>query len=226
MRTRNTQRRDVTHAPTEAHEEHEEEINRRWPWLLPLAAGIFLGAAIFEVFPDALAYADGSAWVWAAFGLIVFIAARDGLDYLGQHGLAWVATLGIWIHSFLEGAVTASSYGVGLIVGLIVSAGLILHLIPEVGAVIALLTAAGLSLREAIIRNVITWFLIIVGFLVVYFFLPSLPRSVLGAALAFGAGGFLYLAYLSWREHQWSPLPSIALTVAGALLIGVIRVVA
>ncbi|HEX5416967.1 MAG TPA: hypothetical protein VFZ25_14990 [Chloroflexota bacterium] len=214
------------HPPTESSEECEEAITRRWPWLLPLAAGIFLGAAIFEVFPDALAYAGGRAWLWAIVGIAVFVAVRDGLDYIGKHGLAWVATLGIWLHSFLEGAVTASSYGAGLIVGLIVSAGLILHLIPEVGAVIALLTAAGLSLKEAIIRNVITWFLIIVGFLVVYFFLPELPRSILGAALAFGAGGFLYLAYLSWREHHWSLLPSLALVVVGALLIGVIRLLA
>lgn len=113
-----------------------------------------------------------------------------------------------------------------LIVGLIVSAGLILHLIPEVGAVIALLMAAGLSLKEAIIRNVITWILIIVGFLVVFVFLPSLPESALGAALAFGAGGFLYLAYLSWREHHWSLLPSLAMAIVGALIIGTIRLVA
>lgn len=212
--------------PNESHEEREEAISRKWPWLLPLAAGIFLGGAIFEIFPDALALAGAIAWVWALFGLVLFIAVRDGLDYIGRRGLAWVATLGIWLHSFLEGAVTATSYGVSLLVGLIVSAGLILHLIPEIGAVIALLTAAGLSLREAIIRNVITWLFVIIGFLVVYLFLPNLSPEVLGAALAVGAGGFLYLAYLSWRERQWSLLPSLAFVVLGALIVGVIRVVA
>ncbi|MGH2460011.1 MAG: ZIP family metal transporter [Chloroflexota bacterium] len=219
---RQTQPREAGRAPTEA---REEEIGRRWPWLLPLAAGIFLGAAAFEVFPDALAEAGTLAWLWAVVGLIAFVLVRDGLDYIGQRGLAWVATLGIWLHSFLEGAVTATSYSVSLVVGLLVSAGLILHLIPEVGAVIALLTAAGLSLKDAIIRNVITWGFIIVGFLIVYLFLPGLSRSVLGAALAFGAGGFLYLAYLSWREHQWLLAPSIGLVILGALLIGGIRLV-
>ncbi len=211
-----------TVVPAEA---HEAQINRQWPWLLPLAAGIFLGAVIFEIFPDALGYTGSSAWLWAVVGLLAFILVRDGLDYVGEHGLAWVATLGIWLHSFLEGAVTATSYGVSLLVGLLVSAGLILHLIPEVGAVIALLTAAGLSLREAVIRNVITWAFIIVGFVVVYLFLPGLSRATLGDVLAIGAGGFLYLAYLSWREHQWSLLPSLVFVGVGALIIAALRLV-
>jgi hypothetical protein len=38
----------------EKHEEAEEAWAERWPWLLPLAAGIFLGAAAFEMIPEAL----------------------------------------------------------------------------------------------------------------------------------------------------------------------------
>ncbi len=216
--------RQAEHADTrELAERHEEALASRWPWLLPLAAGIFLGAALFEMLPDALERIGLSALPWALGGIVLFVLVRDGLDYLGQHGLAWVATLGIWLHSFLEGAVTATSYGVSLLVGLLVSAGLILHLIPEVGAVIALLTAAGLSLRQALIRNGITWALIVVGFLVVYLFLPSLPQTVLGAAMALGAGGFAYLAYLSFWERRWGLLPSLALVALGVLAMGIIR---
>jgi len=219
------QRGTGTHADERA-EAREEELARRWPWLLPLAAGIFLGAAAVEVMPDALDLAGPRAWSWALFGLALFVAVRAGLDYVGQRGLPWVATLGIWLHSFLEGAVTATSYGVSLLVGLLVSVGLILHLIPEVGAVIALLTAAGLSLRQAIIRNGITWALIVVGFLTVYLFLPNLSAEVLGAALALGAGGFLYLAYLSFRERQWPLAPSLLMVALGTLVIGAMRLVA
>ena len=124
-------------------EASEEEVARRWPWLLPLAAGIFLGAAVLEVLPDALKMVGLLAWLWTLVGLALFVLVRNGLDYIGQRGLVWAATLGIWLHSFLEGAVTATSFGAGFLVGLLVSAGLILHLIPEVGAVIALRTAAG-----------------------------------------------------------------------------------
>ncbi len=214
------------HQAAEAAEAHEEELARRWPWLLPLAAGIFFGAAVFEVFPDALERSGAAAWLWAIIGLLAFIIVRDGLDYLGRHGLAWVATLGIWMHSFLEGAVTAAGYGVSLLVGLLVTTGLILHLIPELGAIIVLLTAAGLTLRDAVIRDAITYVFLLVGFLVVYFFLPGLSPQVLGAALGFGSGGFLYLAYLSWREQHWTLLPSLLIAAAGAILILAVRVIA
>ncbi len=145
---------------------------------------------------------------------------------LRQHGLAWVSTLGIWLHSFLEGAITATSYGVSLLVGLLVSAGMILHLIPEVGAVIALLMAAGLSFRQALVRNGITWMLLVVGFLVVSLLLPGLSAGVLGAALAVAAGGFLYLAYLSWEERRWDVGPSLATAVVATLLMALLGVTA
>jgi zinc transporter ZupT len=139
---------------------------------------------------------------------------------------SWVATLGIWLHSFLEGAVTATSFGVGLLTGILVSVGLILHLIPEVGAVIALLSAAGLSLRQALVRNGVTWALIVVGFLVVYVFLPDMSEVVLAAVLSSGAGGFLYLAYASWRERKWSLGPSMGMAALGIALMGALRLIA
>lgn len=206
-------------------EEQEEALARKWPWLLPLAAGIFLGAALFDMLPEALEKANMAAWLWALLGLAFFIGVRDGLDYLGKHGLAWVATLGIWLHSFLEGAVTATSFGVSFWVGLLVSVGMIFHLIPEVGAVIALLSAAGVSLRNALIRNGITWVILVAGFVITYLFLRGIPPAVLGSTLAFGAGGFLYLAYLSWKEHKWQLLPSLLVGVVGILLTGLLKVV-
>jgi len=55
----------------------------------------------------------------------------------------WVGALGIWLRSFLKGAVAGSSFGVSPGgVGLLVSAGLILRLIPVVGAAIALFKLA------------------------------------------------------------------------------------
>jgi zinc transporter ZupT len=208
----------TVHEDRRSHKEQEKALARRWPWLLPLAAGLFLGAAAFEMMPEAIERAQTPAWWWAVGGVIAFVAARQGPDAIGRAGLAWVATLGIWIHSFLEGAVTASSYGVSFLVGLLVSVGLILHLIPEIGAVIAVLTAAGLSLRQALIRNAITWGLIVVGFMVVSLLLPQLSQDVLGAGLAFGAGGFLYLAFASWQEREWGLAQSIGVAAVGVLI--------
>jgi hypothetical protein len=32
--------------------QREEVLEKKWPWLLPLAAGIFLGASIIEMLPE------------------------------------------------------------------------------------------------------------------------------------------------------------------------------
>ncbi|GEM_PF-2753974 len=205
--------------------DEEARLARRWPWLLPLAAGIFLGAALLEMLPEGLARAGAPAGLWAGAGLAVFLGVRVGLDLAGRRGIAWVATLGIWFHSFLEGAIAASSYGVNLLVGLLVSLGLILHLIPEVAAVIALLTAVGLSLRQALWRNLLTWAMIGLGFVVVALLLPGLPPSTLGSALAFAGGGFLALAYFSWQERQWGLAGSVVAVLLGVLIVGLLRLV-
>jgi len=209
----------------QVHEQREREFVDRWPWLLPLAAGIFVGAAIFEMLPHAIKDTGASAWGWLLAGVALFVAVREGLDYIGRHGLAWAATLGIWSHSFLEGAVTASGYTASLLTGLLVSTGLILHLIPELVAVIAVLGAAGVSRRQAIGRTVVTWGILLVGFVVTYVFLPGVSDRTLGAALAVGAGGFLYLGYVSWRERRWSLAKSSLVAGAGVALLAALALV-
>ena len=203
--------------------EREQRFARRWPWLLPLAAGIFLGGATLEMLPQAFGKAGPPVWLWTLGGLALFVLVHNGLNALGRRGLASVATFGIWLHCLLEGAVVATSYSVSLLVGLLVSAGMILHLIPEVAAVIALLGAAGLSFRQALLRNAVTWLLLIAGFLVVYLLLPGVAPSVLGGLLALGAGGFLYLAYLSWQERQWGIGRSTVAALVGVAVVGTVR---
>ncbi len=206
--------------------ESERALGRRWPWLMPAAAGVFLGVAVFEMLPEATDVVGAQAWLWALTGLVLFVVVRNGLDYIGQRGLVWMAALGIWLHSGLEGAVAAFSFGAGLLVGLLVSTALFLHLFPEVGAVTVLLTSAGLTTRQALIRTGISWAFIVGGFLVVILFLPNLPEAALGAALAVGSGIFFCLTYLTFAERQWTLAPSLLVSAAGVILVGVFRLLA
>jgi hypothetical protein len=68
--------------------------------------------------------------------------------------------------------------------------------------------------------------LIIVGFLVVYFLLPGISPAILGAVLAAGAGGFLYLAYVSWKERRWGLGPSLGVAGVGVAVIALVKLVA
>jgi zinc transporter ZupT len=194
-------------------------------WVVPLAAGIFAGAAAFEVFPFAVRRIGLAAAAWGLGGLLVFIAIHKGLDALGHHGAAGASTLGMWLHAFLEGVVTATGYGVSTTLGVLLSLGLVAHLIPEATALVALLRRSGLSVRTSVVRSALSWVLVASGFLVVRFFLPLLPPPVLGAGMAFGAGGLLYLAAVSWTARQGALAGSLAALATGAVVMGLVRAV-
>ena len=66
------------HGGKDAAEEREHSVARRWPWLLPLAAGIFLGGAAIEMLPEALDKAGTQAWFWALGGLVLFVLLSPG----------------------------------------------------------------------------------------------------------------------------------------------------
>jgi zinc transporter ZupT len=215
----------VTDQEATNHDEAEAEWAERWPWLLPLAAGIFLGAVVFHVLPEALDLVGSTAWLWGLAGLVLFVLVRYGFDYIGQHGLGWAATLGIWLHSLLEGVATGLSYNVGLVTGLLVTVGMLLHLIPEFGAAVVLMSSAGVTRRQTLIRTGITWLFLILGFVLVFVFLRDLADPVLGATLALGAGAFIYLAYASWEERKWGLWQSLAVALIGAALMGGIQLI-
>jgi zinc transporter ZupT len=210
--------------PVAARDEDDDAPVASWRlWVVPLSAGIFAGAALFEVLPYAYARAGLRTALWAAAGLAVFIGIHKGLDALGHQGASWASTLGMWLHSFLEGVVTATGYGVSVAIGVLLSVGLIAHLVPEATALVALLRRNGLSIRQAILRTVLSWGLVALGFVVVRYFLPLLSPPVLGAGMAFGAGGLIYLALVSWTGREGGLAGSLSAVVAGTLLMGLIR---
>ena len=84
---------------------------------------------------------------------------------------------------------------------------------------------SGLSVRSSVARGALSWVLVASGFVVVRFFLPLLPPPVLGAGMAFGAGGILYLAAVSWSARQATLAGSLAALATGAALMGLVRAV-
>ncbi|MGH2718724.1 MAG: hypothetical protein ACRDJU_09110 [Actinomycetota bacterium] len=209
--------------PAGAGQDSSEEVASWRLWVVPLSAGIFAGAAVFEVLPYAWARAGWHTAIWAVAGLAAFTAVHKGLDALGHQGASWASTLGMWLHSFLEGVVTATGYGVSVAIGVLLSVGLVAHLIPEATALVAVLRRTGLSMRDAVIRTVASWALVIAGFFVVKYLLPLLSPPVLGAGMAFGAGGLVYLAVVSWTGRQAGLAGSLLAAVSGAALMGLVH---
>ena len=166
----------------------------RFPrWLMPAAAGVFAGAGLFDLLPTAARAVGAEAVIWAGAGLLVMLLATR-LRSVQHRWLAWAASIGIAMHSIVEGMAAATGYGAGLAAGLMMSAGLAAHLVPESLALFGLLTASGASLRRAVLGGCLPWALLIIGFATSQRFLSAADDVLWGRSMGFGAGAFVALA--------------------------------
>jgi zinc transporter ZupT len=197
--------------------EKVHESAGRANWLAPAAAGIFAGAGLFDLLPSAFASVGSQAFIWAATGFGLMMLGATLSSSTDRTWIGWAAGLGIWLHSILEGVVAATGYGVSLTAGIVVSVGLIVHLVPESLALFALQTGTGISYRKALIGCAMPWALVLAGFAASQFLMPGVPPASLGSAMAFGAGAFVSLAGLSWGQRTGSPLRNALIAAIGIL---------
>lgn len=174
----------------------------RTTWMMPLAGGILLGALAFDLFPAAFAALGWHAAVWAAAGLATMALAGGRLQLPEGRRLAWVGTIGIWMHSLLEGLVAGASYEVGATVGVLLTVALLMHLIPEASALSAFASQAKDTGRLTAVRVAIALALVAGGFLTARLALPGLEMTRLGPPMGFAAGMFGYLSAITLRRSQ------------------------
>ena len=189
----------------------------RATWLAPAAAGIFAGAGLFDLLPSALGTLGGQAFTWAALGFGLVMLATSLTSGADRTWVGWAAGLGIWLHSILEGVAAATGYGVSLAAGIVISVGLVVHLVPESLALFGLLTSTGITYRKALIGCSTPWALVVAGFAASQLLMPGLPSASLGGAMAFGAGAFVALAGMSWGRRSGSPMRNVLIATLGIL---------
>jgi len=197
----------------------------RAAWLAPAAAGIFAGAGVFDLLPSALGTLGGHAFTWAALGFGLVMLATSLTSGADRAWVGWAAGLGIWLHSILEGVAAATGYGVSLAAGVVISVGLVVHLVPESLALFGLLTTTGVSYRKALIGCSTPWALVVAGFAASQLLMPGLHSASLGGAMAFGAGAFVAMAGLSWGRRSGSPMRNALIAALGVLWVAAYHLV-
>lgn len=192
-------------------------------WLVPAAAGIFAGTLVFDALPAALAGVGAWTWVCAAAGFgIMALSSRIGAA--GRFGwAAWLASLGVWMHSLLEGVATGAGGELGMAAGALLVLGLVIHLVPESAALMALLTEAGVPARRALARCAVTWLLVGAGFFGAQRLIGSVPAEPLGTAMGLAAGTFAYLALVLWRRSSIRPAPAWMAAALGAVWVALLH---
>lgn len=190
-------------------------------WLTPAVAGVILGAGLFDLLPSAFAAVGNQTIAWAGAGLGLMMLVSAMASRTNGRLIGWAAGLGIWLHSILEGIAAGTGYGVSLSTGILISIGLVVHLVPESLALFGLLTNAGLPARRALIGSAIPWLLVVAGFFVAQAVMPAVAPAPLGRAMAFGAGVFIALAGLSWGQRSGSLTRNVCLAALGVAWVAI-----
>ena len=181
--------------------------------LVSLSVGALFGDAFFHLIPEAFR-TGGSEQSMAMFvlsGILLFFVLEKFLVWRHRHGadeesyeseaahghlikpLGGVVLIGDALHNFLDGVIIGASYLVNVPVGIATTIAVILHEIPQEIGDFGVLIHAGYSRTKALWFNFLSALVSIAG-LVAVFLLGDEVMVFIPAALAFAAGGFIYIA--------------------------------
>lgn len=171
-------------------------------FFVTIASGIFIGAVLFDIFPEVRAYLGISqSLLIIALGIILWVALKLITDSVTGSGFAIVSSLGFWFHSFLEGAVTALSFGIDTRIGVLVAIGMLLHLVPEFFAITAILRGEGVSVKKSVAVDFFGIAILFMSFFVIVYFVPGFTRTAASVLGALSGGAFLYIGTASFLKR-------------------------
>jgi zinc and cadmium transporter len=180
----------------------------RLAMIIGFSAGLMLAAALHELLPEALEKAQSQALIGAGLGFMVlyvverlthFHACRhrecnvEGDDHVHGHVHTHANTtlLGIGLHNFIDGLITAAAFAVSSVAGILVLCAIVLHQIAVGVSLGALLLRAGTQRKQALISTAMAGSFIVWGALC-YYVLP-VNEAIGGFLLGVAGGSFLYI---------------------------------
>lgn len=205
--------------------------------IIAVGAGIRIGAAFFDLIPEAVHHLGDSldaAMLSTAVGFLAFYGIEKMTTlHVGhetatelEHGssahrhVGLIGASGMSLHSFLDGVALAAGLTVGGGLGLVIAAVVIIHRFSDGVGIVSLLLASkfprALAYRWVMYVAVAPVLGIIVGLLI------PLPDAALGAMLGIFAGFFLYIgaAELLPEAHRSDRSRLVVLaTLAGVVAI-------
>lgn len=190
----------------------EETLDRILFFLISFSAGSILGAAFLDLLPEAFEFFGQEhltvAAVYVTSGFLgFFFLERFIYWYHGHvHGyeskteskmtvkrFVYLNVLGDAIHNLLDGMIIAASFLISTTTGLVTTMAVLFHEIPQEIGDFGVLVYGGLTRYRALLVNFITALSAFAG----VFISDRLSMQVngfVGYLMAFGAGGFMYIA--------------------------------
>lgn len=169
-------------------------------FILSFASGVLLGTAFLHMLPEATRVIGGAAGFAILGGFMLLLLVEKfvmvhpceemGCDF---HHLGLTAYIGISVHSLIDGLALGASFTDPRL-SVIVFLAMIIHKIPCAFSLGSLLTL-GHSTRARITTLILIYALMTpIGTVLTWLLARQLPQSMVGWALGFSAGTFLFIA--------------------------------
>ena len=180
----------------------EEFAKRISFYLISFAAGSLLGAAFFEILPEALAGAGEGVLAFALLGIVLVLIFEKFLGYFHHHDQelhpsslsVHTVLLGDTLHNFIDGVAIALAFAVSPQVGISTTFAVFIHEIPQEIGDFGVFIRHGYSRVKIIGYNLITAGATLVGAVITYFAFPYFPENAMFYGLGLAAGTFIYIS--------------------------------
>ena len=183
-------------------------------FLIAFSAGTILGAALFDLLPEAVELVEPNlVFPIVAIGFVFFLFMERGIYWYHGHGhsheftehnhdelpagppksFAYLNLFGDFVHNFIDGMIISASFLNGVTVGIVSSIAVAFHELPQEMGDYGILVYAGFERRKAVLYNFLAALSIVIGGLFGSFFI-SLVNELSSWMVAFSAGAFLFLS--------------------------------
>lgn len=204
-------------------------------FLASFAAGVLLGAAFFDLLPEASHEGEKlgiNIFFWTLVGILIFFLLERAIHWFHHHEehhqdhkevktTVPLIVIGDTMHNFIDGVVIAATFMVSAPIGIVTALSVFAHELPQEIGDFGLLLHKGLKRRRIIVVNVLSAAVAFAGALLTYS-LGNVLEPHLPKLLALTAGFFIYIASSDLiPEIHHEKRRKHALLETGLLLLGV-----
>lgn len=174
------------------------------------AAGTLLGAAFFDLLPEASEErGDTNIFLWTLIGILVFFLLERFIHWFHHHHehpahrskssdrddkhTIPLIIFGDSVHNFIDGVVIAATFLSSIHLGIVTTLAVAAHEIPQEIGDFGMLLHRGLSRKKVLFFNVLSALTAMVG-AILTFFIGDFVKSLLPLFLSVTSGFFIYIA--------------------------------
>ncbi|MBI5036844.1 ZIP family metal transporter [Candidatus Micrarchaeota archaeon] len=168
--------------------------------LVGFSGGALLGGAFLHLLPESLEEIGSTAPLVLLAGFCLFFIMEKVLHWrhchhgkCDIHAFTYLNLIGDGIHNFVDGIVIVAAFSQNIPLGIATTLAVIAHEIPQELGDFGVLIYGGFSKTKALFYNFLSALAAVAGALVGFFFLTGI-EGFPPYAIAFAAGGFIYIA--------------------------------